>query len=409
MENEHVSSSSRNETTPRNNANTEISIATASSMFPGFRFSPTDEELISYYLKKKLEGSDKCVEVISEVEIWKHEPWDLPAKSVIQSDNEWFFFSPRGRKYPNGSQSKRATESGYWKATGKERNVKSNSNIIGTKRTLVFHTGRAPKGQRTQWIMHEYCMIGNTNYQDSMVVCRLRKNSEFHLNDTPRNQRNQLVAIESATALSGAGQLGSLELVNVGECCSKEGSSSFHSHSVEQIDSGSESDKPTKEFSHHDSSGHFKDFDVEDDWFADIMKDDIIKLDDSSLNPRPVSMIPDRPESSEISNHEAQAAMSSVVPFQGTANRRLRLVREIVMKCGVKESKPYKAIKKNKVGVGTTSSVRWLRNMFSVKWMRQYVITIFVATLIFLVMLLSLLGVSQQVKQRRHLLVLASS
>ncbi|KAH0659583.1 hypothetical protein KY289_028331 [Solanum tuberosum] len=408
MENGHVSSSSRNERTPRNN-NTEISIATASSMFPGFRFSPTDEELISYYLKKKLEGSDKCVEVISEVEIWKHEPWDLPAKSVIQSDNEWFFFSPRGRKYPNGSQSKRATESGYWKATGKERNVKSSSNIIGTKRTLVFHTGRAPKGQRTQWIMHEYCMIGNTNYQDSMVVCRLRKNSEFHLNDTPRNQRNQLVATESATALSGAGQLGSLELVNVGECCSKEGSSSFHSHSVEQIDSGSESDKQTKEFSQHDSSGHFKDCDVEEDWFADIMKDDIIKLDDSSLNPRPISMIPDRPESSEISNHEAQAAMSSVVPFQGTANRRLRLVREIVMKCRVKGSKPYKAMKKNKVGVSATSSARWLRNMLSVKWMRQYVIPIFVATLIFLVMLLSLLGVSQQVKQRRHLLVLASS
>ncbi|XP_015170624.1 NAC domain-containing protein 89-like isoform X2 [Solanum tuberosum] len=330
-------------------------------------------------------------------------------KSVIQSDNEWFFFSPRGRKYPNGSQSKRATESGYWKATGKERNVKSSSNIIGTKRTLVFHTGRAPKGQRTQWIMHEYCMIGNTNYQDSMVVCRLRKNSEFHLNDTPRNQRNQLVATESATALSGAGQLGSLELVNVGECCSKEGSSSFHSHSVEQIDSGSESDKQTKEFSQHDSSGHFKDCDVEEDWFADIMKDDIIKLDDSSLNPRPISMIPDRPESSEISNHEAQAAMSSVVPFQGTANRRLRQVREIVMKCRVKGSKPYKAMKKNKVGVGATSSARWLRNMLSVKWMRQYVIPIFVATLIFLVMLLSLLGVSQQVKQRRHLLVLASS
>lgn len=88
--------------------------------------------------------------------------YGLPAKSVVPSENEWFFFSSRGRKYPRGSQNKRATESGYWKATGKERNVKSGSNTIGTKRTLVFHTGRAPKGERTEWIMHEYCMSGTS-------------------------------------------------------------------------------------------------------------------------------------------------------------------------------------------------------------------------------------------------------
>ncbi|KAI9196466.1 hypothetical protein LWI28_024237 [Acer negundo] len=55
---------------------TQSSIA-ASSMFPGFRFSPTDVELISYYLKKKMEGLDKCMEVIAQIEFCKYEPWDL--------------------------------------------------------------------------------------------------------------------------------------------------------------------------------------------------------------------------------------------------------------------------------------------------------------------------------------------
>ncbi|CDP06872.1 unnamed protein product [Coffea canephora] len=40
--------------------------------------------------------------------------------------------------------------------------IKSGSTIIGTKRTSVFHNGRAPKGKRTEWIMHKYCMSGKS-------------------------------------------------------------------------------------------------------------------------------------------------------------------------------------------------------------------------------------------------------
>ncbi|XP_009389911.2 uncharacterized protein LOC103976433 isoform X2 [Musa acuminata AAA Group] len=155
--------------------------------FPlGFRFRPTDVELVNHYLKGKITGRIKSEdEVISEIDICKCEPWDLPDISLIKSsDSEWFFFSPKDRKYPNGNRSNRATKAGYWKATGKDRMIRSISRvptIIGTKKTLVFYQGRAPSGVRTTWVMHEYRTTEkefDSGEQGGFVLCRLFKKPE---------------------------------------------------------------------------------------------------------------------------------------------------------------------------------------------------------------------------------------
>lgn len=150
---------------------------------PGFRFHPTDEELILYYLKRKICGRKIKLDIVGDIDVYKWDPEELPGLSKLKTgDRQWFFFSPRDRKYPNGARSNRATRHGYWKATGKDRTVACNSRTVGIKKTLVFYKGRAPSGERTNWVMHEYTMDEEelsrcTNVQSYYAVYKVFKKS----------------------------------------------------------------------------------------------------------------------------------------------------------------------------------------------------------------------------------------
>lgn len=150
------------------------------SLIPGFRFHPTDVELIMYFLKRKILGKKLHFDAIAEVNIYKFSPWDLPDKSALKSrDLEWFFFCPVEKKYARGARVKRKATNGYWKATGKDRPVSYNRKTVGTVRTLVFHLGPAPNGQRTDWVIHEYRILDEelkaAEVQDNFVLCKLFK------------------------------------------------------------------------------------------------------------------------------------------------------------------------------------------------------------------------------------------
>lgn len=171
----------------------------------GLRFHPTDEELIEHYLRPKIAGIHQDREVIRELQICNYEPWELPAHSIIRSDDsEWFFFHPYERKYHGSSRINRITKEGYWKPTGRDITIKRNNEPIGMKKFLVFHKGRAP-GEKTNRVMHEYRLAfrgpASPKY-DTYVLCRLfdKSSSSTTVQDSTITPRRRTLEIGEASS-----------------------------------------------------------------------------------------------------------------------------------------------------------------------------------------------------------------
>ncbi|KAK4570993.1 hypothetical protein RGQ29_029730 [Quercus rubra] len=191
---------------------------------PGVRFSPKDKEVIELYLKKKITGNDEDTWFIPEIEFYKDEPWDLPNKSGIATEDqetEWFFFTEQSLKHQDDNPKKRKrdqkqervnrkTKAGFWKSTGTDREIKSGESLIGMKKTLVFHVGTTKgkeKGIGTKWVMHEYSTTqknfdGKHPGQKAFVLCRLFDNREKSTNGGPAASLDTSSCIEETNSKS---------------------------------------------------------------------------------------------------------------------------------------------------------------------------------------------------------------
>ncbi|GAB2224040.1 hypothetical protein Droror1_Dr00004786 [Drosera rotundifolia] len=147
---------------------------------PGFRFHPTEEELVGYYLQRKINSMRIDLDIIVDIDLYKMEPWDIQDRCKLGYDEqrEWYFFSHKDKKYPTGTRTNRATAAGFWKATGRDKAVLSKNKMIGMRKTLVFYKGRAPNGRKTDWIIHEYRLQSSEHappQEEGWVVCRAFK------------------------------------------------------------------------------------------------------------------------------------------------------------------------------------------------------------------------------------------
>ncbi|KAL0430424.1 UNVERIFIED_CONTAM: NAC domain-containing protein 2 [Sesamum radiatum] len=78
-------------------------------------------------------------------------------EQLEEDQEDWYFFTPRNRKYLNRQRSEMTAGNGYWTAIRKDTSVVDyNGEVIGIKRVLDFYAGRHRKGVKTEWKMHEY-------------------------------------------------------------------------------------------------------------------------------------------------------------------------------------------------------------------------------------------------------------
>ncbi|GMH23879.1 hypothetical protein Nepgr_025722 [Nepenthes gracilis] len=135
----------------------------------GFRFRPTDEELLVHYLKRKALAVPLPASVIPDFNVFLYDPWALPG----DLREKRYFFSKRkySKIIPTGS--------GFWKFMGKSKQVLASgrNQVVGARRSLPFYKGKHPHGCRTRWIMHEYHLLESISTQspvgkvEDWVVC----------------------------------------------------------------------------------------------------------------------------------------------------------------------------------------------------------------------------------------------
>ncbi|KAF8020953.1 hypothetical protein BT93_G1387 [Corymbia citriodora subsp. variegata] len=167
----------------------------------GYRFSPSEEELVNTHLMSKVLGyADHCV--IPEIEdFYACDPWDLPRVyqgefhlpchiSTIPSNGwDWYFLCPSPYVAQNSERVKRKTRSGNWKITSQRDDVRTRNTgaLIGTKRILTFYKSRV----KTGWVMHEYHLNPelldgySSTFQIPYILCRLKRKSEESYDISP--------------------------------------------------------------------------------------------------------------------------------------------------------------------------------------------------------------------------------
>ncbi|KAL4290421.1 hypothetical protein GQ457_14G004920 [Hibiscus cannabinus] len=153
----------------------------------GFRFHPTDEELVVHYLNRKALCLPLPASVIPEFDVLWTDPWSLPAGD--SKENNYYFFSTR-----NGNKKReRVAGSGYWKPIGKEKPIlASGTNVaVGMRKAFIFQESNCSNGTKNRWLLFQYRLV------DSVMATQISDGDwfVFRVFQRKRNKRKTATAV----------------------------------------------------------------------------------------------------------------------------------------------------------------------------------------------------------------------
>ncbi|KAI3846502.1 hypothetical protein MKW92_035121 [Papaver armeniacum] len=155
--------------------NTDVSSVQVRELPPGFVFNPSDQELLSMYLKPKIENPEiqfAVMPCMPDVNAYEYHPEKLLERYQEKSG---YFFTQRTKRCANGNRPNRTVEGhGYWRMSIKTEPVKEGDTEVGKKSGLVFHTGSPSDDKsttKTNWLMKEYHIPGS-----EWTLCRIYLN-----------------------------------------------------------------------------------------------------------------------------------------------------------------------------------------------------------------------------------------
>ncbi|XP_026428763.1 NAC domain-containing protein 105-like [Papaver somniferum] len=138
---------------------------------PGWIFRPNDFEMVKYFLPWKSSNQQIPYYPIQEANIYHCDPFKLldDYREHAVDGKDWYFFTTRERKYPNGDRPRRDTDGGmgYWRAAGEFHNIldTDGETQIGVKYTLDYYIGKQSDTNpvKTNIKMHEYVLETKDN------------------------------------------------------------------------------------------------------------------------------------------------------------------------------------------------------------------------------------------------------